>query len=79
MSLRPHFVLRHKAPNDRNGNARRVYVLYSFGARIMGVWDEGSLGSSALPFDYRLYPCVDVPCSATEYRTLLKTTPVTEG
>lgn len=79
MSLRLHFILRHKAPNDSNGNPRRVYVGYSFGERIVGVWNEGYIGRDAVPYQYHTFPCVDVPCSATEYKKLLRTTPAREG
>lgn len=33
-----------RAPNDRNGNPQRVWVLYSADGRIVNVIDEGYAG-----------------------------------
>lgn len=61
------------APNDVNGNPRRVYVLVDDGDNI-AAWDEGYLGSDAVPGVFRdaAYNAERVNCSATMYRKLCK-------
>lgn len=40
----PHFYQHVKAPNDRNGNPQRCYVLFDGQGTIRGVFDEGYAG-----------------------------------
>jgi hypothetical protein len=64
------------APNDVNGNPRRVYALLEEG-KIIAAWDEGYLGSDAVPGIWRrdAYNAPRVEVSATKYRKILKEFP----
>jgi hypothetical protein len=68
----PAFVLRYRSPNDTNGNARRIYVVYGDDESVMAIHDEGALGWAALPVPFRTLPKVDVDVSASVYRAFLK-------
>jgi hypothetical protein len=60
------------APNDRNGNPRRLYLVGSDGKWFS--FDEGYLGVHAIPSKYRenmtWFP--EVTVSASEYKRLLR-------
>ena len=64
------------APNDRNGNPRRLYVGFfeNQGIQTTLVWDEGYSGHHAVPERYReaAYHAERVEISPAEYRRALK-------
>jgi hypothetical protein len=74
------FIIQHvKAPNDRNGNPRRCYVVYGdIVGDLLAVYDEGYQGRHAMPefvregFNMWLEP---VNVSASEYKRFLKLAP----
>jgi hypothetical protein len=62
------------APNDVNGNPRRVYVAIRGGA-IVGAWDEGYAGWGAVPAGplRELARIVErIPTTPGAYRAILK-------
>jgi hypothetical protein len=65
------------AVNDVNGNPQRCYVLHDEDQTPIAVWDEGYMGSDAVPGVWRkaAYNARRVKCSETKYRKLLKTLP----
>lgn len=69
-------VLHLCAPNDRNGNPRRAFVVL-FDDGVHAYFDEGYAGAAALPADYR--PCVSwtVNVSAGELRRWQRESTVT--
>lgn len=64
-------------PNDVNGNPRRIYVLLEDEGAIVAVWDEGYMGSHAVPGVWRedAYNAPRVYISGKEYRRILKEFP----
>lgn len=65
-------VIKLRAPLDRNGNPRRVYVRLVKGA-VVGAWDEGFEGEQAIPAGYLdEYAGVVIDVSPKEYRHWLK-------
>ena len=77
----PVLVVQHvRAPNDRNGNPRRCFVLYRVGyindrpemgayADVVTVEDQGYSGE---PKEWRAYPHLpSVQASPTEYKAFL--------
>lgn len=46
-------IIHLAATNDTNGNPRRLYVKLDRRGFIAGAWDEGYLGSGAIPSQYR--------------------------
>lgn len=75
-----HVVIRLAAPNDSNGNPRRVFVIMDESSDVLGAVDEGYAGSHALveaiggALGQRLRSS-NYPTFATtgaEYRSLLK-------
>jgi hypothetical protein len=66
------------APNDTNGNPRRVYVHIVNdkvrGSIVAGAWDEGYEGYKAVPEAYRTMASYShsVKVSPTEYRAYVK-------
>ena len=44
-------MIRLATTNDKNGNPRRVFVLFSEGGEILGAWDESYAGNRAVPAD----------------------------
>lgn len=67
-----HFVIRYRAPNDKNGNPRRVYVVYGSDETVISTIDEGYAGYAALPAQYQTLPKVDVDATPAVYRSFLK-------
>jgi hypothetical protein len=65
------------ATNDKNGNPRRVYVLADEDGTQLAAWDEGYLGSDAVPGIWRrmAYEADRINVSARDYRRLLRTLP----
>jgi hypothetical protein len=62
--------------NDSNGNPRRVYIVYDMEGRILETFNEGYLGSQAVPQDIwdtsiLLPELVVIP---KEYKRLVKIT-----
>ena len=43
-------IQHHCAPNDRNGNPQRCYVLLDLDDVAVAAWDEGYLGNLAVPW-----------------------------
>jgi len=63
-------ILRLAAPNDGNGNPRRVFV--AFDGSVVGAWDEGYLGSDAIPEALRgSYGGITIEVTPREYRRYL--------
>ena len=65
------------APNDYNGNPRRLYMgFFQDGENVKTcAWDEGYSGHHAVPEPYRgaAYEAVRREISASDYRRYLKT------
>jgi hypothetical protein len=68
----PHVVVHHRAKNDRNGNPRRVFAVYSNIPLLIGAYDEEYLGESAIPAKYQALPVITVFTSVPEYKALVK-------
>ena len=68
-------IQHHKDSNDRNGNHRRVYVIYSMDTgRVVAAFEEGYSGIGAVPMDIR-HKAIDlgsVEITPREYRRLRK-------
>lgn len=75
MSYRPAVVLHLCAPNDTNGNPRRVFVTIDDDGLITGRYDEGYLGSSAVPQPYQKVPRHTIAVSGAEYARTVKFSP----
>ena len=77
----PTYTIQHlSAPNDSNGNPRRLYLVTNLHENRSAAFDEGYIGRHAVPewlwdMGYHL-PGLNV--SASEYRDLLKTYPAKE-
>ena len=56
------------APNDRNGNPRRCYVLFNENGVAVQSWDEGYAGCNALPEHLRKTPRPVIQVPASEYK-----------
>lgn len=67
------YILHLSAPNDRNGNPRRVYFLVKDGEAVNG-WEAEYKGSGAVPIEYRYLTqsCVTVNVSAKELKSFLQ-------
>jgi len=65
------------APNDRNGNPQRCYVLLDLDDVAVAAWDEGYLGSHAVHGIWReaAYNAPRIECTVAAYRHLLRTLP----
>lgn len=64
------FYQQLRAPNDRNGNPRRLFVAYSYSVQPVRVYDEGYTG---VPEDLReVRAALTVDVSVTEYRRFLR-------
>ena len=61
------------AQNDINGNPRRIYVA-SFEGEQVAAWDEGYLGSDAVPGSLRrmAYESERIGCTVKQYNQLKK-------
>lgn len=70
-------IVHYCASNDVNGNPQRCYVLTDLDGQPVAVWDEGYLGSHAVPGWWRetAYNAPRISCSVTKYRKLLRTLP----
>ena len=63
------------APNDRNGNPRRLFVIYDADyGEIQAVFDEGYQGLGAVPQDIRSVSVElpSIPVSVSTYREFRK-------
>lgn len=64
-----YLVQQVRAPNDTNGNPRRAFIVYcaiSARATVVGAYDVGYEGRSAVPEKFRdavRIPTIDVPVS----------------
>ena len=67
-------IIHYKANNDRNGNPRRVYVLFDDQNEALAAWDEGYSGYDAVPGDFRKKArnAETRDCSVKEYKDWLK-------
>ena len=65
------------ASNDLNGNPQRCFVLVDEDGEAMAAWDEGYMGSDAVPGIWRreAYSAARSPITVREYKRLLKTLP----
>jgi hypothetical protein len=65
------------ASNDLNGNPQRCYVLVDEDGEAMAAWDEGYMGSNAVPGVWRreAYSALRSEITVKEYKRLLKTLP----
>jgi hypothetical protein len=60
------------APNDRNGNPQRCFVLFNENGIAINCFDEGYLGRNAMPEHLRKQPCPVIQVQAKEYKSWLK-------
>jgi len=65
-------VVHYRAINDKNGNPRRVYVLWQNHVPTKA-WDEGYKGFHAIPEEYRMIPREDRNCSVGLYQDFVRT------
>lgn len=69
------YVMQHlSAPQDSNGNPRRLYYFLNLETKTESVYDEGYEGWQGVPQEmresfYELYP---MKITATEYKRFLK-------
>jgi hypothetical protein len=65
------------AQNDYNGNPQRLYVLSDETGKNIACWDEGYMGSDAVPGIWRkdAYQAQRFNISVTKYKQLLRTLP----
>jgi hypothetical protein len=65
------------AENDYYGNPQRLYVLSNEDGKFIAAWDEGYLGSDAVPGIWRkeAYQAQRFDISVTKYKQLLRTLP----
>lgn len=65
------------ANNDKNGNPQRCYVLINPEGDQVAAWDEGYLGSDAVPGIWRrmAYDADRINVSVKDYKRLLRTLP----
>jgi hypothetical protein len=77
MGMEKEFIIQRAITNnDSNGNPRRVYIVYNMEGRILETFNEGYLGSRAVPQDILdasiLLP--DLVVIPKEYKRLVKIT-----
>ena len=62
------------APNDRNGNPRRLWALFTPAGQLCATYDEGYEGSHALPAMLRpkAATAYAVPIAAATYNAMLR-------
>ncbi len=68
-------AIKLNAGNDRNGNPRRVYVVFGSSGDVLSAIDEGYLGSEAVTIlypDLKGKPIPEFQTTPEEYRLLLK-------
>jgi hypothetical protein len=67
-------VLHFTAPNDRNGNPRRLWAAFTPAGQLVNAWDEGYLGSHAIPaaIRHKAATCYAIPVSAATYSAMLR-------
>ena len=65
------------AANDPYGNPRRVFVLINPDGNFTAAWDEGYLGSDAVPGIWRklAYDAARVKVTVKEYNRILRSLP----
>ena len=71
----PTMYQRWKAPNDTNGNPRRVFLVFDAEGNVLDVIDEGYAGRPG--WLRGLIQLPDVHCFAHEYRDWLRQAAVT--
>ena len=70
-----YIATRLRAPNDRNGNPRRLFLVVSTkDGNLVGVHDEGYKGRDCVPTEYReaARMAYTVDIGASEYKEWLK-------
>jgi len=67
-------VLHFTAPNDSNGNPRRLWAAFTPAGQLLNAWDEGYAGSDAIPaaICHKAATCYAIPVSAATYRAMLR-------
>ena len=67
-------VLHFTAPNDRSGNPRRLWAAFTPAGQLVNAWDEGYLGSHAIPaaIRHKAVTCYAIPVSAATYSAILR-------
>jgi hypothetical protein len=67
-------VLHFTAPNDSNGNPRRLWAAFTPAGQLLNAWDEGYVGSHAIPaaIRHKAATCYAIPISAATYRAMLR-------
>ena len=70
-------IFHYCANNDVNGNPQRLYALIDDNEDILAVWDEGYLGSDAVPGNFRdaAYDSIRKDISVRKYKKLLRDYP----
>jgi hypothetical protein len=69
------FVMQHlNAPNDVNGNPRRLYYVLDLSTKEEMVYDGGYVGFMGIPEHIRtnFFALPDMKISASEYKRFLK-------
>lgn len=64
-------VVHYQAINDKDGNPRRVYVLWQNHVPVKA-WDEGYNGFHAIPEEFRSVPREDRNCSVGLYQDFVR-------
>jgi len=67
-------VLHFTAPNDSDGNPRRLWAAFTPAGQLLNAWDEGYAGSHAIPaaIRHKAATCYAIPISAATYRAMLR-------
>ena len=67
-------VLHFTAPNDRNGNPRRLWAVFTPAGQLVAAYDEGYEGSHAIPvaIRHKAATCYAVPVAASTYSAILR-------
>ena len=61
-----HFLQHLKAPNNRQGNPRRLFILYDTFGEVSKVYDEGYTGKPLVSYSAEL-PEINIPASEYVY------------
>ena len=67
-------VLHFTAPNDRNGNPRRLWAVFTPAGQLVAAYDEGYEGSQAVPvaIRHKAATCYAVPVAASTDSAMLR-------
>ncbi len=67
-------VLHFTAPNDRNGNPRRLWAAFTPAGQLVNAWEEGYLGTDAIPaaIRHKTATCYAVPITPAAYNAILR-------